>query len=504
MNTLRGIAIWLDNRLHITKLWEQTAGHPVPKSTGSWFYTFGSMTLMCFTIQIITGILLSMNYVPSAAEAYRTLEVLNFQQPLGWFVRGVHYWGSNCMVIIMILHMTQVFLFGAYKYPREMTWISGCVLLLITLGLAFTGQVMRFDADAYWGVGIGAAVFGRIPLIGDQLVNLLLGGPIIGSDTLSRFFALHVFVLPGGVLALVALHLRLVLSKGINEMPKPGVLVERETYDSDYKETIKKEGVPFVPGVFNKDIVANGVLIVVIFALAAFVGPKGPGIPADPTQVIPEARPDYPFLWLFAAAALMPNGSEVLLFFILPIIGSLILLALPFISNEGEKNWRRRPVAVLTVIISYLCVGMLTYAGLTGPWSPHMEAWSSSTIPEPLLKSRSPVELAGALVFQNKQCRNCHAIEGVGGKRGPDLTAVATRLTEAQLVRQVIQGGGNMPAYGNTLSPEEIRALTGYLYTLHPPNQIPAQPAIGPLTPEHRNETTQHAPQSEGGNSGGG
>src|SRR5262249_15998919 len=115
MNALRSIAIWLDNRIHITKLWEQTGGHAVPKPTGSWFYTFGSMTLMCFTIQILTGILLSMNYVPSAAEAYRTLEVLNFQQPLGWFVRGVHYWGSNCMVIIMILHMTQVFLFGAYK-----------------------------------------------------------------------------------------------------------------------------------------------------------------------------------------------------------------------------------------------------------------------------------------------------------------------------------------------------------------------------------------------------
>jgi ubiquinol-cytochrome c reductase cytochrome b subunit len=453
------------------------------------------MTLMCFTIQIITGILLSMNYVPSAAEAYRTLEVLNYQQPLGWFVRGVHYWGSNCMVIVMILHMTQVFLFGAYKYPREMTWISGCVLLFLTLGLAFSGQVMRFDSDAYWGVGIGAAILGRIPLIGDQLVNLLLGGPIIGSDTLSRFFALHVFVLPGGVLALVALHLRLVLRKGINEMPKPGVLVERETYDNHYKEVIKREGVPFVPGVFNKDIVANGVLILLIFALAEFVGPKGPGIPADPTQVISEARPDYPFLWLFAAAAIMPNGSEVLLFFILPVIGSLFLFALPFISNEGEKSWRRRPVALLTVLVSYLVVGMLTYAGMTGPWSPKMEAWSSFSIPEPLLKSRAPVELAGALVFQNKQCRNCHAFDGVGGERGPDLTTVATRLTEPQLVRQVIQGGGNMPAYGKTLSPQEIRALTSYLYTLHPLNQIPAQPAIGPLTPENRNDT-QH-PQSE-------
>ena len=136
------------------------------------------------------------------------------------------------MVIVMVLHMTQVFLWGAYKYPRELTWISGVVLLFLTLGIAFTGQVMRFDSDAYWGVGIGAAVMGRVPLIGAQLVNLLLGGPIIGTDTLSRFFALHVFVLPGSILALVSLHLRLVLLKGINEYPKPGIQVNRKTYDA--------------------------------------------------------------------------------------------------------------------------------------------------------------------------------------------------------------------------------------------------------------------------------
>jgi ubiquinol-cytochrome c reductase cytochrome b subunit len=289
METLRKVALWVEDRLHLVKLWEQTAGHPVPKSTGSWFYTFGSMTMLCLIIQILTGIFLAMVYVPSAAEAYHTLERLNYEQQLGWVLRGMHYWGSNCMVILMILHMTQVFLWGAYKYPREMTWLSGCVLLFITLGLAFSGQVMRFDADAYWGVGIGAAVMGRIPFIGDALVKLLLGGPIIGSETLSRFFSLHVFILPGAILAFLSLHLRLVLSKGINEAPKPGVFVKRETYDQYYKEIIKREGVPFVPGAFNKDAVANGILLLVIIALALFVGPKGPGVPADPTIAISDA-----------------------------------------------------------------------------------------------------------------------------------------------------------------------------------------------------------------------
>jgi ubiquinol-cytochrome c reductase cytochrome b subunit len=489
MSTLRNVALWFEQRLHLVKLWEQTAGHPVPKSTGSWFYTFGSMTLTCFVIQIATGIFLAMSYVPSAAEAYHSLELLNYTQPLGWVMRGMHYWGSTMMVIMMMCHMTQVFLWGAYKYPRELTWISGIILMVVTLGLAFSGQVMRFDADAYWGVGIGAAVAGRIPIIGDAVVHLLLGGPIIGSDALSRFFALHVFILPGSLLAFVSIHLRLVLGKGINEQPKPGVLVKRETYDQHYHNIIKREGVPFA-GILGKDVVANGILLLVIVALALFIGPKGPGIPANPPLVIPEAKPDYPFLWLFAAAALLPSGSEIFLFFIFPTIAGLLLFALPFISNEGEKHWRRRPVAIATVVLSYLGLGMLTYEAMVGPWSPHMDAWSGLPIKPEFLKGRTPVELQGAVVLQKMQCRNCHAIDGEGGHRGPDLAKVATRLTNPQLVRQVIQGGGNMPAYGKNLSPEETRALCAYLSSLHPPNVPPAREAVGPLKPIGESQPT--------------
>jgi ubiquinol-cytochrome c reductase cytochrome b subunit len=490
MSTLRNVALWLERRLHLTKLWGQTAGHPVPASTGSWFYTFGSMTLTCFCIQIVTGIFLAMVYTPSAAESYHSLELLNYSVPLGWVLRGIHFWGSTCMVIVMMLHMTQVFLWGAYKYPRELTWMTGCVLLFVTLGLAFSGQVMRFDTDAYWGVGIGASVAGRIPIIGQAIVQILLGGPIIATDALSRFFSLHVFILPGALLAFVSIHLRLVLGKGINEQPKPGVLVKRETYDKHYSEIIKREGVPFVPAAINKDIVANGVLLLVIVGLALFVGPNGPGIPANPTIEIADAKPDTPFLWLFALAALLPNGSEPLLFFVFPTVASLLLFLLPFITNEGEKHWRRRPVAVAIVVLSYLGIGMLTYEAMTGPWSPHMDAWSGLPIKAEYVKQRAPVELQGAVVFQEMQCRNCHAIAGEGGHRGPDLTRVATRMTNPQLVRQVIQGGGNMPAYGRNLSPEQVRALVAYLCSLHPANVPPAREAVGVLKPIGESQPT--------------
>src|SRR5262249_28973403 len=170
-----------------------------------------------------------------------------------WFIRGMHGWGSNFMVAIVLIHMMQVFLFGAYKFPRELTWILGVFLLLMTLGMAFTGQVMRFDQDAYWGLGIGASITARFPIIGPYAVHLLLGGPIIAGATLSRFFALHVFVIPGLLIGFVSLHLLMVLKLGINEWPMPGRLVRRSTYVKEYHEMTHKSGVPFVPVAAWKD-----------------------------------------------------------------------------------------------------------------------------------------------------------------------------------------------------------------------------------------------------------
>ena len=193
---LKSIAFWLEDRLHIAKLFESTGGHKVPPSTNSWFYVFGSAALTVFILQLVTGILLALIYVPSAGEAWSSLQAINHQVALGWYIRAMHGWGSNFMVAVVLIHMVQVFLFGAHKYPRELTWIIGVFLLLMTLGMAFTGQVMRFDQDAYWGLGIGASIASRVPIIGPFAVKLMLGGPIIAGATLSRFFALHVFVIP--------------------------------------------------------------------------------------------------------------------------------------------------------------------------------------------------------------------------------------------------------------------------------------------------------------------
>ena len=164
MRRLAKIGDWFEQRLKVGPVLKETMEHPVPRSSASWFYVFGSAALTVFILQIFTGIMLALIYVPSAGEAWNSLQYLNHGVTLGWFLRAVHGWGSNFMIAIVLIHMVQVALFGAYKFPRELTWIVGVFLLLMTLGMAFTGQVMRFDQDAYWGLGIGAAICGRVPV----------------------------------------------------------------------------------------------------------------------------------------------------------------------------------------------------------------------------------------------------------------------------------------------------------------------------------------------------
>lgn len=477
MRLIQQIGDWLDARLQLAATIRETTGHPVPRETASWFYVFGSAALVVFVMQIITGMLLAFIYVPSAGEAWNSMQTLNHSIAFGWYIRALHGWGSNFMVAIVLIHMVQVFLFGAFKYPRELTWIVGVFLLLMTLGMAFSGQVLRFDQDAFWGLGIGASICSRVPIVGPWMVNLLLGGPIIAGATLSRFFALHVFVIPGMLIAFVSLHLLMVLKLGINEWPMPGRIVRKSTYIKEYHELTHKDGIPFVPGAVWKDLFFGGCVLLTLAIVAAYFGPFGPSGRPDPTIIQTAPRPDYFFLWLYALLSLLPPKMETPALLIGPVIGILFLLLLPFIFGEGEKSWRRRPIAVLTILLVAVVFGSLTDLGGHVPWSPVMDAWSGDPIPQQFLQNRSALERQGALVFQLKQCHNCHSLGDEGGKRGPALDKVALLLTQDQLIRQVIQGGGNMPAYGKNLSPAETTALVAFLKTLHPTNQSPARDA---------------------------
>jgi ubiquinol-cytochrome c reductase cytochrome b subunit len=479
---LRAAGNWFDARLSVRATLMPMMQHPIPRASAGpmgWWYVFGSASLTLLIVQILTGIGLALVYVPAADNAYDSLLYLNYDQSLGWFLRALHYYAGSGMVVLVLAHATQVFLHGAYKYPRELTWVLGVFLLLCTLGMFFSGQILRWDPDAYWGLAVGGSMAGRVPVAGPWLVRQMLGGPVIGADSLNRFFALHVFVIPGALLFFLAIHLWLVLKRGISAPPVPGQPVDPKTYNEEYEKQLKT-GVPFLGDAMLKDAFFSSLAVIVVVVVAAVLGPKGPTGPPDPTLSGANPRPEWPFLWLFALLSLSPAGAETFVILVFPVILIAGLFLVPFVSNRGERAPSRRPVAVLSVIVIYTVLGVLTYQGATGPWSPQMTAWSGEPIPEDLVRNSTPLQLQGAALLQNKNCRNCHALEGSGGKRGPDLTAVGKRLTRDQLIDQVSNGtpgGGNMPAYGDQISPAEMTALVAFLENLRPQGEPPAKPA---------------------------
>jgi ubiquinol-cytochrome c reductase cytochrome b subunit len=222
-------------------------------------------------------------------------------------------------------------------------------------------------------------------------------------------------------------------------------------------------------------MVAAGVVILVVLLCASVFGPFGPGGVPDPTIIDTAPAPDFYFLALFALFALLPPWTETFLLLMGPPLAIAALFLVPFIAGTGEKSWKRRPVAVLSVLLIILTVTTLAALGVIVPWSPRMQAWSAVPTPIQYVQGRTPLQLQGALVVQNKQCRNCHSLGNEGGKRGPALDGVAMRLTRDQLARQVLQGGGNMPAYGKNLSPAEVNAVVAFMETLRRPGEIPAR-----------------------------
>jgi ubiquinol-cytochrome c reductase cytochrome b subunit len=298
----RSSAAWEANR--------ETAEHPVPRDSASWFYVFGSAALTTFGLQLVTGILLATVYVPSAGEAWNSLQVLNHDIALGWFIRALHGWGSNFMVAIVLIHMVQVFLFGAYKYPRELTWMLGVMLLLVTLGMAFTGQVLRFDQDAYWGLGIGASIVESSPLR-----RALAGQSVVGRPDHRRRNPVAVFCDARVPHSRAAHRVRVParaagVETGSQRMAGARSHRSARHLPAEYHQLTHTKGVPFVPFAVWKDILFSGFVLLSIAACAVFFGPFGPGGPPDPTIIQTAPRPDFFFLWIYAVLAFLPPAVE--------------------------------------------------------------------------------------------------------------------------------------------------------------------------------------------------
>lgn len=210
---------WVDERLGLRTIIDTLLERPIPRGVG-WLYTLGSASLFVFTLQVVTGIFLAMSYAPTPDHAYDSIRFINENVAFGWLIRGVHRWGASAMVLLVFLHMVRVFFMGSYKYPREVTWLVGVFLLVVTIGFGFTGYLLPWDQKAYWATMVGTNLAGQAPFVGSLVLRILRGGEQLGAMTLNRFFAFHVLLLPAITVLLIGVHLYLVVKHGISEPPE--------------------------------------------------------------------------------------------------------------------------------------------------------------------------------------------------------------------------------------------------------------------------------------------
>jgi ubiquinol-cytochrome c reductase cytochrome b subunit len=468
---LKHIAGWFEDRNGIWGILHPILTHPVPRSSG-WPYVFGSATLIAFLIQVVSGIALSTSYVTSSGQAYDSLIFLTHTTALSRFIRGMHYFGASSMVLLVGLHTIRVYLTGSFKFPREMNWLTGAGLLLFTLLMGFTGQLLRWDQNGVWSAVIAAEQAGRAPIVGPWVARFILAGDTVGGATLSRFYAFHVFFVPALIFLFLGWHLYLVLRNGISEWPVAGRLVDPRTYRKSYQDLLHTHGVPFWPDAAWRDVVFGVGVVLTIVSLAFVVGPPELGRPPDPTIIEAYPRPDWYLLWYFGLLALLPKGSENYVIIYGPIFFGLLLVALPFLSNRGERSPARRPWSVGIVLFAVLMIAVFWNKAIHADWSPDFGA---HPLPPAVVASSDPAVVQGAQLFHQKGCEYCHRVAIYGGRRGPDLTDVGSRLTRDQLIWRILNGGTNMPSFAHSLAPDQVNLLVAFLGSRVTPSRQPVE-----------------------------
>jgi ubiquinol-cytochrome c reductase cytochrome b subunit len=433
-------------------------------------YVFGIGVLVSFIVQVVTGTMLATKYVPSAVHAYDTLQFLTDDIPFGRLVRGMHFYGASAMVLLVAIHMARVFLTGSYKFPREFNWVTGVALFLLTMLMAYTGQLLRWDENGVWTVVVGAYFAERVPLIGGWLAQFILGGSTVGGLTLSRFFGFHVFLIPGLIVALVGLHLYLVLHHGISDAPRAGDPVDPKTYRQKYQELLRTRGRPYWPDAIWKEIVFGVVVVVVITLLALIFGARPLGRPPDPTNITLTPIPDWFLVWYYALITINPPALEEFVLVYLPILVVVFLFTLPFVANRGERSPRKRPWAIIGVVSIALFLLVLIEVGTRAPWVPDYQT-------QPLTATEIGVATGpvfeGSQLFYSKGCQYCHIVAGRGGRYGPDLTGLLKRISPEEASVRIVQGIGNMPPYVGNITVEELDAIMAFLHAL----SLPGRPA---------------------------
>jgi ubiquinol-cytochrome c reductase cytochrome b subunit len=376
-------------------------------------YALGSATLLTFLVLAVTGIVQLFYYAPTTASAYASVNYLRIQIPFGWLVHGLHFWAATVMVVLALLHLVQVFLWGAFKKPRQATWVLGVLLLLGALGAVFTGGPLPWDEKGYWAARVGAGIAGSIPVIGGWLRNVAFGGPTVGQVTITHFFALHVAVIPIVIAAILGAHL---------------VTFRREGAAGPFKPAFKTG--PFCPDQLLRDLVVFALVLALLIGLSAFLMTPVTGA-ADALDATFTARPDWPFLFLFQTLKYLPGQLEVLGTVGVPLVGTLLLLFVPWLDRKPERSPAKRPVAIGIFVLA--CAGLvaLSLAGAaatgtvvaapSGPPGPTPDSSIVTTAPVagPSVASHQIGGADHGATLFVLYCQECHGAAGVGNVPNP-------------------------------------------------------------------------------------
>lgn len=504
---------WLDSRTGYRALVRHALYEELPRGTG-WPFTTGSVVTLLVACQFVTGVGLTMYYVPAPSLAYDSVRFIMSDLPLGWMLRGLHYWGSSFLVVAAVVHMLRVFLLGSYKAPREVTWLSGLLMLLVILGFSLSGYLLPWDQKAYWATTVTINVARSTPLIGDYVADVMRGGPSLGALTLGRWFSAHVFLLPATLITLIVAHIALMRKHGISGPiePKAG------------------PGEAFFPWHVIRDTVMMAAVFASLFTFAALLPAPLDAI-ANPSDADYIPRPEWYFLSLFQLLKYFPGPLEPVATMVIPgaVVGFFLLL--PFVDRAGDRHPFRASRRVFTALVLAIGVGVMALTGLgvadapppeDGDWgllplagwqiatdaaSPCARCHAPGAPAAPLAQTRvsrdeewllshmaDPVALAPgvrseqepaprpmmsrykaqavvsylrrthagaahpsaddagklAAITYAETCVACHKIAGDGGTMGPDLTSVGARR-DAATIKAIIEDASQV--YGETAMP---------------------------------------------------
>jgi ubiquinol-cytochrome c reductase cytochrome b subunit len=403
---------WFEARLPIRRAARRMLDEQVPGGA-KFTYALGSTTLLTFLVLAVTGIVQLFYYSPSTADAYASVNYLRFQVPFGWLVHGLHYWAATLMIVLALLHLVQVFVWGAFKKPREMTWILGVLLLLGTIAATFTGNPLAWDEKGYWAARVGSGIAGSVPLIGGWLRDVVFGGSTVGQLTLSHFFGLHVAIIPLVIGVILATHL---------------VTFRKEGAAGPFRPVTASD--PFSPDQVLRDVIVFAIALALMIGLSALLLTPVTGA-ADPLDASYVARPDWPFLFLFQILKYLPGQLEALGTVGVPVLGTLLLLLVPWLDRKPERSPARRPVAIGAFLVIGAGLVALSVAGAQstppaitpaiGTPGPTPDASIVSTPPGPG-PSIASTQIGGATDGQQLfvvYCQECHGPRGVKGITNP-------------------------------------------------------------------------------------